>query len=363
MRSLAAAFLLSLLAATSALAADADLAITIQPFFSGTRVQIGKTVEYWVNVTNNGPGDAHNVRIKAIPSPAARTATLTPTDSVVPCPNLQCTVSVLRPGETKSVGIDEKFESKVMTVSSSATVTADENDPHPENNTASITTEIVEAAEIGAFLDAPGPVEAEGPATINVYVYNQGIVPAQNVVLDLDFPAGTVVTGSEPPAGWTCDASGARLTCSTATLAQSFDYRRFPVHVIAPARYEGGFLVINGRIESTTIDLIPENNVFTGQWLFYHLFVVSSTADAGSGTLRQALMDANSVCGNNCRVAFRIPDAQRERGWFVIRPESPLPVVPVAGESTGPPGAQPEGHRVKPQGMMDGSRLKFGDGL
>ena len=87
------------------------------------------------------------------------------------------------------------------------------------------------------------------------------------------------------------------------------------------------------------------------------------TADTGSGTLRQAITDANAVCGNNCRVAFRIPEAQRERGWFIIRPERPLPDISASVSIVGPPGAQPEGHRVNPQVMLDGSLLKFGNGL
>ncbi|HEV7920504.1 MAG TPA: NosD domain-containing protein [Thermoanaerobaculia bacterium] len=361
MRSLAAAFLLSLIALTAS-AAEADLEMTIYPF-DGPRVQLGQHVGYYVVVTNQGPGDAHDLRFKATPPAEARNVRVSPGDSVVPCPNFQCSVALLRANESKSFGIDEDFERKTMTVSTTATVSAAEVDPNPANNTVTVTTEIVEAAEISAFLETGGPTEAEGPATVYAYVYNQGFVPAANVVLDLDFPAGTVITGSQPPAGWTCQASGTRLSCRTEVVPAGFGYIRFPIDTITPARYEGGYLPIAGRISSTTIDLRPENNSFLGQWLFYHLFVVSSTADAGSGTLREAILDANAVCGNNCRIAFRIPDAQRERGWFVIRPESPLPSVRVPVAIAGPPGAQPEGHRVNPQVMLDGSRLKFGNGL
>jgi uncharacterized repeat protein (TIGR01451 family) len=362
MRSLAAAFLLSLLAVTAS-AAEADLEMNIFPF-NGARVQLGQHVGYYVVVTNNGPADAHDLRFRATPPAEARNVRVSPGDSVVPCPNFECRVPLLRASESKSFGIDEDFERKIMTVSTTATVTAAETDPNPANNTVTVTTEIVEAAEVSAFLETGGPTEAEAPATINAYIFNQGIVPAQNVVLDLDFPAGTVITGSEPPAGWTCEASGTRLRCSSEVLPNNLPgYLRFPIRVIAPPRYEGGFLAIAGRISSTTIDLFPENNTFFGQWLFYHLFVVSSTADSGNGTLRQAILDANSVCGNNCRVVFRMVDAQRERGWFVIRPESPLPPIGVPVTIAGPPGAQPEGHRVNPQVMLDGSRLKFGSGI
>ncbi|HKO55901.1 MAG TPA: right-handed parallel beta-helix repeat-containing protein, partial [Thermoanaerobaculia bacterium] len=124
------------------------------------------------------------------------------------------------------------------------------------------------------------------------------------------------------------------------------------------------FLTINARISAAEVDLHPENDdKFLAQWLFYHLFVVSSTADAGNGTLRQAIFDANATCGNNCRVTFRLPEEQRQRGWFFIRPQSPLPFINVAVMLVGPAGEQPQGHRVNPQVMLDGSLLKFGHGL
>ncbi|HKO54693.1 MAG TPA: hypothetical protein VJ276_02375, partial [Thermoanaerobaculia bacterium] len=236
MRSLALLVLLSLLA-VPAFAADADLEMTIYPT-SGARVQIGRPITYYVVVTNKGPGDAHNIKFKVTPPPQSRNTRVSPADSVVQCPNFECSYALLRPGETKSFGIDEHFDAVKMTVSTTMTVTATENDPNPADNTATVTTEIVEAPDLYTFLELPIATEAEGATSLTAHIYNDGIVPAHDVVLDIDFPAGTKVVGTRPPAGWECAASGARLTCRTAELPvrTSQPTLKIGIDVIAPPR-------------------------------------------------------------------------------------------------------------------------------
>jgi hypothetical protein len=59
-------------------------------------------------------------------------------------------------------------------------------------------------------------------------------------------------------------------------------------------------------------------------------FVVTTTADDGPGSLRQAILDANRDCVSadvSCRISFAIQEPLPERGWYTIEPLSPLPVV------------------------------------
>jgi hypothetical protein len=60
----------------------------------------------------------------------------------------------------------------------------------------------------------------------------------------------------------------------------------------------------------------------------YRHIVVTSTADAGPGTLRAAFDDVNAACATiPCKVDFALPPPVPEEGWFTIVPETPLPVV------------------------------------
>lgn len=59
-------------------------------------------------------------------------------------------------------------------------------------------------------------------------------------------------------------------------------------------------------------------------------FPVTTTADDGPGSLRQALTDANAFeCSfeERCNIAFALPAPVPDAGWFTIRPTSPLPII------------------------------------
>jgi hypothetical protein len=56
--------------------------------------------------------------------------------------------------------------------------------------------------------------------------------------------------------------------------------------------------------------------------------VVTNTNDAGSGSLRQALLDAQTRCATEpCTIVFQIAAPLPPNGWYTIRPLSQLPEV------------------------------------
>lgn len=60
--------------------------------------------------------------------------------------------------------------------------------------------------------------------------------------------------------------------------------------------------------------------------LFAGTYTVTNTSDDGPGSLRQAIVEANSAaCAAPCDIVFRIAGPVPESGWFTIRPASPLP--------------------------------------
>ena len=66
------------------------------------------------------------------------------------------------------------------------------------------------------------------------------------------------------------------------------------------------------------------------------IFPVTSTADSGPGSLRQAILDSNTATGGTNTIDFAIPG----RGVQTIAPLSPLPAItnPVLIDGTSQPG-------------------------
>jgi hypothetical protein len=65
--------------------------------------------------------------------------------------------------------------------------------------------------------------------------------------------------------------------------------------------------------------------------MIYEPFVVTTTADDGPGSLRQAIGAANRACGPGvpCRISFAIDEPLPSRGWCTIEPRSPFDAVDV----------------------------------
>ena len=104
--------------------------------------------------------------------------------------------------------------------------------------------------------------------------------------------------------------------------------------------------------------------------VFGREYAVTSTADSGPGTLRQALVDINQECGEGdvpCVAAFRIDGPVPRSGWFRIEVLSPLPVI-TAGDVFIDGGAQSRhtGQTARengPEVLIDGSAAGSGNGL
>ena len=60
----------------------------------------------------------------------------------------------------------------------------------------------------------------------------------------------------------------------------------------------------------------------------YRIFAVTSTADAGPGSLREAMTQADASCTPGpCKIAFEINGPVPPEGWFTIMPATELPVI------------------------------------
>jgi hypothetical protein len=112
----------------------------------------------------------------------------------------------------------------------------------------------------------------------------------------------------------------------------------------------------------------PGSRGVTRVMTFYRRVPVTNTKDAGEGSFRQALLDANAVCARTvvpCAIDFQIAEPVPDSGWYTISPATPLPLISAdliidgATQIATSGDTNPDG----PEIMLDGSRTQSGNGL
>lgn len=191
-----------------------------------------------------------------------------------------------------------------------ASVTSTTPDPHPENNSASASVEVLglpllraEAYSVDAA--AQNAADPGRPSILVASVQNDGEA-ATNVVLHVTLPAGGSFLGileSEWFDGQ-CDVKAEEVVCQLG-LVPSFDYRAIRIRYLPPDRDDGGTFPV--RVEATAAEPDAESwrNV-VADFPLRRRFNVDSVANEGSGSLRQAMLDATANCAATpCLIAFR----------------------------------------------------------
>ena len=157
--------------------------------------------------------------------------------------------------------------------------------------------------------------------TVSPYVINYGTAPATNVRLTIETRGGGTIVAVESQSPETvCELAPPGAVCRVASLPHLFDGRSMSalVTVEAPRRSTGEPFVLHYEVTSDEPDLKPADNVLEYAVAVPRVLAVTSDADAGSGTLRQALLDAQALCASAaCRIEF-------ERA-MIVRPLAPLP--------------------------------------
>jgi uncharacterized repeat protein (TIGR01451 family) len=223
--------------------ADLGVTITAKPQSSAVPT-IGANLVYTITATNHGPGPATGVVL---------TETLPPSVNVTTSPNagsgsftqlgntFTFNLGTLANGGSAIVTIFVQ-PTKAITITNTATVTSDQVDPTPGNNSFSLATNILPAADLKVDLIAtPEPVLAGQNLTYTATVTNIGPSPATNVMLTapiptdatfvsatgtytlaagvLTFQLGGIASGSSGQVTYTVTPAGSELLSATATAS------------------------------------------------------------------------------------------------------------------------------------------------
>ena len=149
---------------------SADLEITM----SGTPdpVVAGSPLTYQINVTNSGPADAQSVSVvDTLPAGVTLTSATPSQGSCSGTTTVTCAIGPLANGASASVTIVVTLDAALVhnagaptTIQNNASVSSQPTDPNTNNNSASVTTNVVAQADLAiASFDAVAP-----PAQITV---------------------------------------------------------------------------------------------------------------------------------------------------------------------------------------------------
>lgn len=296
----------------------ADLGIRLGAWY---RHQPGVPSQMWITVPNFGPETPEEITIEV----TADAGTLVPSSGgciQVGPGAMRCVTRTIYPSlyfyYEAPIGID----SATIT----ARVTSSTFDPDPSNNQTSLKLEISSPALLDLRITSPGPVDPGARATYDVYVSQLGAVAASDVEVRIPISSNWPVI--EIPSGkWTCSmVENHTLLCRTAVIegkaTESFSYTlRAPSYAVRS-------FTTQARASAADYDFFPPT--WHASYEVFNVLAVTTTADRGAGSLREALDRATAECGfqgYNCKVTFNIHAASAVNGVFTIRPIERLPAI------------------------------------
>jgi Right handed beta helix region/Domain of unknown function DUF11 len=324
MTRIATAVAVLLLLSTSSALADADLRVTAKA--------LGQ-YDFVIQVHNLGPDVARDV-VLYIDTPSLR---------VFPHTLLNCNADVrpvrcFTPFLTKDLGTLE-FTFQVQgpspvvdaTYPITGRVESASVDPDLSNNTATVH---FETREMTAFFETVGPsiarVDPGAAHTFRTEVNNHFDSDARDVRIRYTATNAAIESIQPQDSRWSCTFSGAEGEC----LAPSLDFNcrcshRIDVTLRASGDRSGG----EAKLEMNATSALPDDydDVLPpteATLQTYRIFAVTTTADAGPGSLRDAMTQADASCTPGpCKIAFEIAGPVPPEGWFTIVPATELPVI------------------------------------
>ncbi|MTI81698.1 MAG: DUF11 domain-containing protein [Firmicutes bacterium] len=225
---------------------------------SPTTVIAGQQLTYTVTVTNNGPKDATCVELTDIIEGDVFFNTVPP-DCIRTGNRNTWVIGSLAAGESVML-IFIVTPTCPGTLISIATVEGKQEDPNPDNNTVTVTTNVLPAADLSVYKDAcTTAVRVGDPLTYLVTVVNNGPSTATGVTLSNAFDGDTtdlVIESTEISQGSCGAVVDQDFTCTIGTM-EPHEIAQLTVMVLPGVE---GTLLNMARVTSDIHDPMPENN-------------------------------------------------------------------------------------------------------
>jgi len=209
------------------------------------------------------------------------------------------------------------------------TVSSDTPDPNPATNTASVTFTTKLEADLGVLVHlAPDLDRIEPGQSAAFWTFVGNNVrnnKTPNVRLDYAVTNGVIEKIEAPPAV-SCSIAGATAVCTIDSLPQNLGL--ITVTVKTTPDKLAGKATLSMKATGDVPERTPADNQTEGVIPIYQTYAVTTVADSGPGSLRDAIVQANAHCTPGpCRIAFEIPPPVPAEGWFTITPVEPLPSI------------------------------------
>ena len=323
-----AAAVAALLLATAAFGQSADVTIGVAAW---------QTFDSTFAIANNGPNVARDV-VVTIDLPAALTikrANAGENDCDTSQRPIRCTVGDLSvmnlPVVTPTYGgLEVTGPIANATYDVTFTVTSSTPDPNPANNTQTIRWETKIEADLGVeVFSRPDRVDPGGAGSFTFYVCNdvRDNKPAEARV-ELALTNGVIESIDEAD-GFDCTIDGAKAVCTHPAFGYGCASRVMELAIrTSESRAAGEARLTVTATPANIPERDPSDNVVSVAVPIYRWISVTTTADAGPGSLRDAIAQANAHCTPGpCRIVFEIPGPVPPEGWFTITPSEPLPSI------------------------------------
>ncbi len=294
-------------ATTTVVGPSADVAVTKS---GPNSVTPGSDLSYTITVVNLGPSDATTVSLNdPLPAETTFVSLSSPvgwscsTPAVGGNGTVTCTIGSLSANASAvfTLVVHVSTDTPPGTfITNKATVSTATFDPYYENNESAATAVVpAPSADLGVTKSSSAnEVFADSDVTYTIQAFNFGPDPAANAMLNDPLTANMTFVSLSQPAGWSCMTpavgAGGTITCTKPSLPITTGDVFTLVGHVPPGTAAGTQYPNQVTISSTTEDPNSENNsgnTLTTVVSCFTNLTVTTNADSGAGSLRQAILD------------------------------------------------------------------------
>ena len=310
-------FLIAAAATLIAASLHASADLNIKNTLAVSTVKAGSVLPVFYELRNTGPDKAVNNVVMFTVSGATADKNCT----------AGCPVIDIFPGGATSFEEHLTVPSVAGTITMTARFTGGVSDPNLADNTQTTTVTVSTDPDVYISANLPHQLELGQPFDLSIHLGNTSNSPAHDVAAAIEFRPDAIVASL--PDGCVSPVPG-KIFCHVDTLATGAPIQQtWVAKLVAPATFGNGLLTVSALVSESEQDFDQGTNYSFASAQLADTFYVTQSGSDGSGSLRQAILDANAACTGStpCTIAFRLTAPRPAGPWDTITITSPLPVI------------------------------------